>query len=52
MELRIFADAPSLTLQFLRCGAETVSTERNDELAGAPKGDPVPIDWTGKRSAP
>ena len=43
---------PSLTLQFLRCGAETVSTERNDELAGAPKGDPVPIDWTGKRSGP
>ena len=52
MELRITADAPALTLQFLRCGAETVSTERNDELAGAPKGDPVPIDWTGKRSGP
>ena len=52
MELRISADAPALTLQFLRCGAETVSTERNDELAGAPKGDPVPIDWTGKRSGP
>lgn len=52
MELRISADASALTLQFLRCGAETVSTERNDELAGAPKGDPVPIDWTGKRSGP
>ncbi|MEO5632620.1 N,N-dimethylformamidase beta subunit family domain-containing protein [Gaiella sp.] len=52
MELRITADAPALSLQFLRCGAETVSTERHDELAGAPKGEPVPIDWTGKRSGP
>ena len=52
MELRITADAPSLTLQFLRCGPETVSTERNDELSGAPKGEPVPLDWTGKRSGP
>jgi len=52
MELRITADAPSLTLQFLRCGAETVSTERHDEIAGAPKGEPVPIDWKGKRSGP
>ena len=52
MELRVFADAPSLTLQFLHLGAETESSERNDELSGAPRGDPVPIDWTGKRSAP
>ena len=52
MELRIFADAPSLTLQFLRLGAETESSERNDELSGAPRGEPVPIDWTGKRSGP
>ena len=52
MELRITADAPSLTLQFLRCGPETVSTERHDELSGTPKGEPVPIDWTGKRSGP
>ena len=39
MELRItrrrtVADAP-----VLRCGPETVSTERHDELSGAPKGD-------------
>ncbi|MCY7304319.1 MAG: hypothetical protein LH654_15075 [Thermoleophilia bacterium] len=52
MELRIPAAAPALTLQFRRCGPEAVSTERNDELAGAPKGDPVPLDWTGKRSGP
>jgi hypothetical protein len=52
MELRITADAASLTLQFLRCGPETVSSERNDELSGTPKGEPVPIDWTGKRSGP
>jgi hypothetical protein len=54
MELRVLADAPTLTLQFLRCGAEdpNISADRNDELVGAPKGDPVPMDWTGKRSAP
>lgn len=52
MELRIFADAASLTLQFLHCGAEGDSSQRNDELSGAPKGDPVPMDWTGKRSGP
>jgi len=52
MELRILADAPSLTLQFLRIGADDESSQRNDELAGVPKGDPVPMDWTGKRSAP
>ena len=52
MELRILADAGALSLQFLHCGAESVSSERNDEMVGVPKGDPVPIDWTGKRSAP
>ena len=54
MELRILADAPSLTLEFLRCGAEdpNISADRNDELVGAVKGEPVPMDWTGKRSAP
>ena len=54
MELRILADAGALTLQFLRCGPEgqAESTERNDEMSGAPKGDPVQMDWTGKRSAP
>ena len=52
MELRILADAAALTLQFLRCGAESQSSERNDELVGAQTGDPVPIDWTGKRSGP
>jgi hypothetical protein len=52
MELSILADATSLSLQFLHCGAETTGSERNDEMSGAPKGDPVPLDWTGKRSAP
>ena len=48
------ADAPSLTLQFLHCGAENPNegSDRNDEMLGALKGDPVPMDWTGKRSAP
>jgi hypothetical protein len=50
MELRVLADAPALSLQFLRCGAETEGTNRSDELKGAPMGDPVPLDWSGKRS--
>ncbi len=52
MELRISADVPAMTLQFIQCGPETVSTERRDELNGVPRGEPVPIDWSGKRSAP
>ncbi len=52
MELSILADAPSLTLQFLHCGPETTGSERNDEMSGVPMGDPVPLDWSGKRSAP
>ena len=52
MELRILADAPALTLQFLRCGAETEGTDRSDELKGAPMGEPVELDWNGKRSGP
>jgi hypothetical protein len=54
MELQVMADAPSLTLQFLRVGWEdpNLTSDRNDEMLGAPKGDPVPMDWTGKRSSP
>ncbi len=52
MELRISADVSAMTLQFIQCGPETVSTERKDELNGVSRGDPVPIDWSGKRSAP
>ena len=52
MELRILADAPALTLQFLRCGAEAESTDRNDEMKGAPMGDAGRLDWSGKRSGP
>ena len=52
MKLRISADVSAMTLQFIQCGPETVSTERKDELNGLPRGEPVPIDWTGKRSGP
>jgi len=52
MQLTILADAPSLTLQFLRSGSEAESTDRADELKGTPAGEPVQLDWTGKRSAP
>jgi hypothetical protein len=54
MQLQVFVDAASFTLQFLRIGFEdpNLPSDRNDEMVGALKGDPVPIDWTGKRSAP
>jgi N,N-dimethylformamidase beta subunit-like, C-terminal len=52
MQLRISADVSAMTLQFIQCGPETVSTERKDELNGVPRGESVPIDWTGKRSGP
>jgi len=52
MGLTIQADAPRLTLQFLKVGDETLSTGRNDELSGVPMGDPVTMDWRDKRSAP
>jgi hypothetical protein len=52
MELRILADAPALMLQFLHCGAEAEGTDRSDELKGAPMGEPVELDWNGKRSGP
>jgi hypothetical protein len=50
--LTILADAAVLSLQFLRLGAETTPTNRNDELQGVPLGDPARLDWAGKRSAP
>ena len=52
MELSVFADAPALTLQFLRCGPEAENTDRIDELKGVPMAEPVELDWKGKRSAP
>ena len=52
MRLTVFADVPRFTLQFLRCGFEAEATLRNDELGGLLLGEPVAIDWTGKRSAP
>jgi len=54
MQLQVLADAPTLTLQFLRIGWEdpSLTSERNDEMLGALKGDPVLMDWTGKRSSP
>ncbi len=52
MELTILADAPSLSLQFLHCGAEPESTDRVDEMKGVALGEPASLDWTGKRSGP
>ena len=52
MPLRILADTPSLSLTFLRCGHEVEGTGRNDEMTGLTMGEPVSLDWTGKRSAP
>jgi hypothetical protein len=50
MQLTVLADAPSLTLQFLRSGSEVESTDRGDEIKGVPFGEPAELDWTGKRS--
>ncbi len=52
MELRIFADAPDLSLTFLRVGHGPDPSLRMDEMTGLPMGEPVRMDWTGKRSAP
>ncbi len=51
MALRVLADTPSFTLTFLRVGHGPDPSLRNDELVGLEMGDPVTIDWTGKRSA-
>ena len=50
MALRVLADAPSLTLTFLRAGHGPDPSQRSDEMTGLPMGDPITIDWAGKRS--
>lgn len=50
MALRVLADVPSFTLTFLRVGYGPDPGLRNDELVGDPMGEPVRVDWTGKRS--
>jgi hypothetical protein len=52
MPLTILADAPSLSLSFLRCGHEPVRTGRNDEMTGITMAPAVTLDWSGKGSAP
>ncbi len=50
MAMRVLADVPSFTLTFLRVGHGPDPSLRNDEMVGLEMGDPVRIDWTGKRS--
>lgn len=50
MTLRILADAPSITLTFLRAGHGPDPTLRADEMTGLQMDDPVPIDWANRRS--
>ena len=52
MSLRVQADTASFTLTFLRVGHGPDPNLRSDEMTGLPMGDPVAIDWTGKRSTP
>lgn len=52
MRLTILADAPLLRLTFVHCGHEPEATLRNDEMSGLALGDPVTLDWAGKRSGP
>ena len=51
MALRVLADTPSFTLTFLRVGYGPDPSPRSDEMTGLPMGDPIAVDWTGKRSA-
>lgn len=50
MTMTVLADSASLTLTFLRVGHGPDPSLRNDEMTGAPMGEPVRLDWTGKRS--
>ena len=50
MAMQVLADVPSFTLTFLRVGHGPDPSLRNDELVGLEMGEPVRIDWTGKRS--
>ena len=50
MAMRVLADVPSFTLTFLRVGHGPDPSLRNDEMVGLEMGEPVRIDWTGKRS--
>jgi hypothetical protein len=50
MALRVLADAPSLSLTFLRVGHGPDPSLRGDEIVGLEMGEPVNLDWTGKRS--
>ena len=50
MAMRVLAAVPSFTLTFLRVGHGPDPSLRNDEMVGLEMGDPVRIDWTGKRS--
>jgi hypothetical protein len=51
MNLRVRADAAAFTLTFLRIGHGPYLGQRSDDLTGLQMGDPVRIDWSGKRSA-
>jgi hypothetical protein len=50
MALRVQADTPSFTLTFLRVGHGPDPRQRSDEMTGLPIGDPITVDWAGKRS--
>jgi hypothetical protein len=50
MALRVQTDAPSFTLAFVRVGHGPDPSQRADEMTGVLMGDPIAVDWTGKRS--
>jgi hypothetical protein len=52
MDLHVRTDAASFTLTFLRVGRGPYLSQRSDDLTGLEMGDPVQIDWSGKRSEP
>jgi hypothetical protein len=51
MHLLVRTDAPSFVLTFIRLGHGPYLSLRSDDLTGESMGAPVPVDWSGKRSA-
>ena len=50
MALGVLADTPSFTLTFLRVGHGPDPSPRADDMTGLPMGDPITVDWSGRRS--
>jgi hypothetical protein len=50
--LVVRTDAPSLTVQFLRSGPESVPTYANNVINGVEVGEPIEVGWSAHANAP